>query len=552
MATQKLRSLNVRKTDTQYPTMTTFRYGAVLQFIFLIVLAEGDTLMNQDENPCHQNDFRFSNLFQDGMVLQREPEKATLWGYGTLPDGAAATVTCSTPQKTKHSFDGVLRQDAEEMWKLVLEPQVGGAVCTIEINLGCGGQISIKEVIFGDIYLCSGQSNMEFRMGSIYNATEEIDYSRSYTDIRFTKVNHGTAEKSDDTWDIDLAHPWSDSKSNNLNAFSAVCYLYARNIYDKLGIPLGLIESNWGGTHIESWMSPGMLDACGIDQEQPNCNGDMQNCNSRLYNKMIYPLRKTTLKGFLWYQGEANAGWQRDLYNCSFPMMIDGWRSIFSSTAEKYPPFGFVQLSTVTYGKQDLSYPLIRWHQTADYGSTPNDREQNVFYAVSIDTFDEPNGVHPHYKQIVGERLAIAGMHVVYEDESYPACGPRVKSSELLEGPILSLEYTQDIIYNNDEISGFYYCCMEDYYECDRGNNKNWMELEKELVEKRNHKTMDIKVGELIVCDMEVPHLAYLWRQTPIKNYLGAPIYANDAFGLPSPPWKMSAGQVGDAPMISC
>jgi len=527
--------------------MGRLQFGLVLEFIFAIFLVEGKGLMNKHDTPCSQNDFRFSNLYQDGMVLQREPEAATIWGYGTLPDGAAATVTCSTQKKTKHTSKGALRQEPEEMWKLELEPQVGGSVCTIEINLGCGGQISIKDVSFGDVYLCSGQSNMEFRMGSIYNATEELEYSRTYTDIKFTKVNHGSSENSDDSWDIDLDHPWSDSTSNNLNGFSAVCYLYARNIYDRLEIPVGLIESNWGGTHIESWSSPGMLDTCGIEQEQPNCNGDMQNCNSRLYNKMIYPLRKTTLKGFLWYQGEANAGWNRDLYNCSFPTKIDGWRSVFSanSNTDIFAPYGFVQLSTVTYENQDLSYPLIRWHQTADYGYTPNDRQKNVFMAVTIDTYDEPNGVHPHYKQVVGQRLSTAGMNVVYGDESFPTTGPMVESSEVLEGPILSLTYDQEITYNNDEISGFYYCCMSDYNECDRGNSKNWMELEKELVEfddsDGKSDTIRIKVGELIVCDIEIPHLAYLWRQSPIKNYLGAPIYAKDSFGLPSPPWKMAA-----------
>lgn len=522
--------------------MIRLQSGHIFTFILSTLLVKGNVLIDQEQNPCSQNDFRFSNLFQDGMVLQREPEAATLWGYGTLPDRAAATVTCSTPQKTKHSFHAVPQQEAEEIWQLELKPQVGGAICTIEINLGC----SIT-VVFGDVYLCSGQSNMEFRMESIYNATEEIENSRVYTDIKFTKVNRASAESSDDALDIDLAHPWSDSTSNNLKAFSAVCYEYARNIYDNLGVPLGLIESSWGQTHIGSWSSPGMLDACGINQEQPNCNGEMKNCNSRLYNKMIYPLRKTTLKGFLWYQGEGNTWWNRDLYNCSFPTKIDGWRSLFeaNSNTDKYAPYGFVQLSTVKYGNKDLSFPLVRWHQTADYGYVPNDRQQKVFMAVTIDTFDEPNGIHPHYKQVAGQRLAIAGMHVAYEDKSYPANGPRVASSVVLEGPIVSLTYDQTITYNNDEISGFYYCCMIDFNDCDRGNNKNWLKLEKELVEFDDSKgmsnTINIKVGELIVCDMEVPHLAYLWRQSPIKKYIGAPIYAKDSFGLPSAPWKMAA-----------
>ena len=482
------------------------------------------------------------------MVLQREPESATVWGYGTLPDGSDATVSCSLPHSTLFREQSATPyQDEDNVWKLELEPQAGGTICTITVNTGCGVQISIKDVLFGDVYLCSGQSNMVFQMRQIYNSTEEMEYSKKYTNIKYTRVVTESAENPDDTMDIHLAHEWSDATASQFQYMSAVCYLYARNIYDEIGIPLGLIVSAWGGTHIESWSTPDMLDACGIDKEQPNCNGDMQNCNSRLYNKMIHPLRKHTLKGFLWYQGEANAGWNRDLYNCSFATKIDGWRSIFSSHSNTNinAPYGFVQLSTIKYGTTDLSYPLIRWHQTADYGFVPNDRQNNVFMSVTIDTYDEPNGVHPHYKQIVGQRLATAGMNVVYNDKSFPTNGPMVEKSEVLEGPILSLVYDQEITYNNEEISGFYYCCMLDYNDCDRGSNKNWLELEKGLVEFDDSNgmsnTVNIKVGELVVCEIEIPHLAYLWRQSPVKNYIGAPIYAKDSFGLPSAPWKMPA-----------
>merc|ERR1712226_313277 len=168
--------------------------------------------------------------------------------------------------------------------------------------------------------------------------------------------------------------------------------------------------------------------------------------------------------------------------------------------------------------------------------------------AVAIDTYDEAGGIHPRYKQIVAERLATAGMNMVYGDNSFPLNGPMVDTIEMLSGPILSLKYDQEITYNNEEISGFYYCCTE-YEECDRGSNKNWLEVGKELVEfdETNGMTVNIKVGELIACEIEVPHIAYLWRQTPVRNYLGAPIYAKNGVwpsgvGLPSAPWKLENG----------
>merc|ERR1712224_1082197 len=117
----------------------------------------------------------------------------------------------------------------------------------------------------------------------------------------------------------------------------------------------------------------------------------------------------------------------------------------------------------------------------------------------------------------------------------------------VLTGPILSLTYDQKITYINEEISGFYYCCV-DYDDCDRDTNQYWFEIGKELVEfdETNESTISIKVGELIACEIEIPHLAYFWRQTPVANYLGAPIYAKEGFwpsgvGLPSAPWKIPA-----------
>merc|ERR1719204_2463561 len=126
--------------------------------------------------------------------------------------------------------------------------------------------------------------------------------------------------------------------------------------------------------------------------------------------------------------------------------MIDDWRELFSSNSNTVPeaPFGFVQLATGSDPHSvQAGWPLIRWHQTADYGFVPNDRLQNVFMAVTLDTYDEEGGIHPRYKQIVGERLATTGMNLVYGDDSLPLNGPMVSQTEVLSGPVLSLTYDQ-------------------------------------------------------------------------------------------------------------
>merc|ERR1719210_1844021 len=135
----------------------------------------------------------------------------------------------------------------------------------------------------------------------------------------------------------------------------------------------GLIDTNWGGTRIESWMSPEALQVCG---NSPYVNNNTpRNTYSSLYNAMIHPLTKLDIKGVLWYQGENNAWWHKDKYPCNFPALINSWRTIWSESTKTSNmfPFGFMQLGTQNKAKPDSLFPVMRWHQTAHYGYVPNE-----------------------------------------------------------------------------------------------------------------------------------------------------------------------------------
>ena len=256
-------------------------------FLFLLLVSTLSISARSDT-------LRISNLYQDGMVLQRAPEAATIWGYGTIPDDAWVRVDCWGDRGTKMRFSGdrPILEDGNT-WKLILPPQTGGTTCNIDIfeitEAGEDVLLSLKEVLFGDVYLCGGQSNMVFAMNSVYNATQEMEEAKKYTKIRFTRVNRESAELPDDFMDISLAHGWSQPSSQYLASMSAVCFLYAKNIYDQLGVPLGLIDSCIGGTAIECWSTQDGLDVCGIEQEQPGCKEtDTIHCNTRLYLSLIH------------------------------------------------------------------------------------------------------------------------------------------------------------------------------------------------------------------------------------------------------------------------
>jgi len=496
---------------------------------------------------------RIHPVFGDRMVLQMAPSQATIWGYHQDPSSITITLDCNGKRTEVNEKSKVLE---ENMWKYDLPPTVANTVCdVIVIAMDTMEESVLSDVTFGDVYLCSGQSNMQFAMKSVENGTEEVAASASYTDIRFSKIAQNPSEIPL-TDEVSLVHPWTDSSdSAHLNTMSAVCFLYARNIQDMMGenkVPLGLIGSYWGGTRVEAWSSQQALDNCGVPED---CGANNpQNCNTYLWNGMIHPIKEMTLKGFLWYQGEANTHHNRDLYNCTFPTLIDNWRSEFSSSSNTDPeaPFGFVQLSTIAFGTPGPNYPVTRWHQTADFGFVPNSRMQNVFMAVAIDTTDKREGgggIHPWYKQKVAERLALAGMNVAYGATQYPQMGPWPLQMTLHEDYV-NIEFNMPFEYDKSTISGFYYCCEEDFADCD-STVDNFLEVAPEYV--MSSGDAEIRVyyppAEASCPVIFPPHLAYLWRQTPYETPFTAAIYATeDNFSLPAAPWKFSSEQITNWP----
>jgi len=488
---------------------------------------------------------RFASIFQDGMVLQRAPQSAVIFGFDSLQPGAEAFLSCNLKRRERREVQGFQRlpvqsNGEEGEWQVTLPPQPAATTCDITIvGFGEEGEqeVSLAGVIFGDVIICSGQSNMWFSMNNVLNHSEEIAASAGYTDIRFTKINLTASDT--ELEDSLLNFMWTDpSNSHDLGHASAVCFLYARNLYDMMQdrgwrLPLGLIMSAWGGTRVEAWSTPKGIESCGID---PHVDEEVpQNSNSWLFNGMIAPLRKLPLAGFLWYQGEGNSGYNRDLYNCTFPTLIDSWREEFNQP-EAY--FGFVQLSTIKFGETLLNYPQLRNHQTADYGTVPNPRMPKTFMAVALDTYDAEHGVHPHYKQIVGRRLATTGMAVAYGDPGYPTQGPIVEDVELLTGGYIRLRYDQAFTYNNSDLSGFFYCCGPQGYCRDVRSGSEWPSLPtSEVLANLETQTITISLHLHQCQEGDQTSIAYLWRQTPMQTPTwAAPIYAADDHRLPSPP----------------
>ena len=253
---------------------------------------------------------------------------------------------------------------------------VEGTRCDFTIfQDGVDTVLSLLDVAFGDVWICSGQSNMRFRMGGLVNVEEELDRLEEFPNFRLMQVATMTSDSpQDDLMEEDFDIWATTSDRNYARQFSAVCLLTASYMAEVLGKnkTFGLIHSSWGGTPIESWFYS--QHECDIPD---NVNEDWpQGSNKYLYNAMIHPLVRSGIKGVLWYQGEANIGYNRDKYQCAMKQLISDWKMEFQHYGTladpDHMPFGFVQLSTIQPDKNPNT-PMIRWHQTADYGYVPNE-----------------------------------------------------------------------------------------------------------------------------------------------------------------------------------
>jgi len=485
---------------------------------------------------------KFNNYFGNGMVLEKNvPNK--IWGYGTVTQ-EQVSFSCIFTDQTKSFRSYTPKQVAVNVWEVVTDPQPEWTRCVIEVT--GEDELKLKDVLYGDVWICSGQSNMEMNMKDIFNATEEIAYSFIYGDgIRYTTVEKQTNPEATDNLDLQMMHPWAPADdSEALATMSALCFLTARRMYYTLQIPIGLIASSFSGTPIEAWTSQATLDSCGVPQHIDDSNPWWSNSN--LWNGMINPLKRVSVKGFLWYQGEFNANYNRDLYDCIFPAMINDWRTQFNENSFTAPhaPFGFVQIAMRRANETSNGYPVIRWHQTMNVGYVPNSKMHDVFMSTALDTFDPkegyPGNIHPRNKQLAAERLAIAGLNVAYWMTEFPTKGPFPIMPIVANSGGIEIEYDIDFDFNKDaEISGFFFCELSDPDACDSGDSAdNWVEIPKGDVVLLNSRLLKLNMWRFE--NWETGSIAYLWRETPVLETLGLPIYSADEFRLPAAPWKAS------------
>ncbi|NXC52374.1 SIAE acetylesterase, partial [Aleadryas rufinucha] len=510
----------------------------------------------------------FASYYGDHMVLQKKPSGAVVWGHGEL--GAMVTVTLSGAGGLIVMEKTAQVKGSSGTWTTVLDPMDQGGPYALTAEQGLEN-VTLRDIYFGDVWLCSGQSNMAMTVLQVANASQELAMASRYPYVRiFAAALARSDVELEDLERIDL--PWSIPTAaenlghGNFTYFSAVCWLLGRSLYEALGSPIGLVEVAWGGTPIEAWSSHRVLQACGLPEDMgregpqsslwhgacfnlkpalcfspslslalssstsPHQHLSGPQTPSVLWNAMFHPLLNMTLRGVAWYQGEANAFLHTDQYNCTFPALIADWRQAFHAGSarqtEPLLPFGFVQLSTYRRRSADDSFARLRWHQTADLGVVPNARMPSTFMAVAMDLGDEhsPYGsIHPRDKQNVAHRLLLGARAVAYGDKDLVFQGPYPTRAilEVTRG-LLNVTYSQELICRQKDAQAFEVCCSSQASLC------QWLPTPVVAVGSR---TVTLALSG---CRTLVLGLRYAWAEWPCE-YQACPLY--NPQGLPAPPF---------------
>ena len=360
---------------------------------------------------------RLNNLFSSNMVLQRT-QQAAMWGYGVADSTITVRLDGASVATSIVSNNGT--------WSVQLPATDASFNHTITVSDG-NRTVTLSNVAFGDVYLCSGQSNMQINLNYSFGGPEAIASAANYPNIRLfsmfqssstTPLNESTGlTYSPNSWVLPSSstlqpNSWTDVWSY----FSATCYWTAKYVSDSLNntIPIGLVQSAFGGTIVEAWTSPDTNTKCGPITLPPNSTVP-QDQPSSVFNSMINPLLPMRFRAVLWYQGESN-WYNTDRYACAFPNMINDWRTKFGYAASVLP-FYFVILSP--YAGCD---PLLRQAQLAAWPA------ENVGVASAIDLGDKYGSwfdIHPRNKSFVGERLARWVRRDIYQQQQQVfALGP--------------------------------------------------------------------------------------------------------------------------------
>ena len=385
-------------------------------------------------------------LVGDNMVLQQQTD-ARLWGWAA--PGATVRVTPSWSGQTV-----TCQADAEGRWLVSVKTPAAGYT-PYEITFDDGEPLTLKNILVGEVWLASGQSNMQMPLKGfggccVKNGADEIIRSADYPNIRFfvvtTEQAYEPREDCKGSWQVPSVHTSTE--------FSATAWFFATSLEKALRVPVGVVVSAYGGSKVESWLSREILEGypdvdlsreaierCDPPYERPLL----------MYNAMICPIRNYTYKGIIWYQGESNVGTHKT-YAQRLATMVDLWRRDFGLGEI---PFYYAEIAPYDYDSpvQDEKSAYLREAQFRAQSLIPNSAMVSTNDAV--ETYERHN-IHPRNKDVVGHRLSYLALNLTYGLKQINCFGPQYKSWKAKGREAwVSFENLQMGICRNYDLRGF-------------------------------------------------------------------------------------------------
>jgi sialate O-acetylesterase len=409
-------------------------------------------------------DVHVPHIFGSHMVLQ-QGKPIIIWGWADPDENVAIDLGATGAINDRETAS--TRADGSGKWSVSLPPMTAGG-SPLTLNITGKNKISFDDILVGEVWICSGQSNMEFGIGNSINGAQEIADAND-PQIRLMKVEKAWKPQPQ----RDIAGEWklctpTSVAAGGWNGFSAVGYFFGRELHRTLNVPVGLIDASWGGTRIESWTPPqGFAAVPALKSEnellqrqltdspehtrlladaitqmsawtktaqdsltnKTQCpplpqvpkelfGPDNVQAATALFNGMIHPLCPLGIRGAIWYQGESNHD-EGTLYTERMKALVGGWRTIWNQGGF---PFYFVQIAPFNYGGNPTVLPEFWEAQAQAERQIPNTG------MIVVNDIGNLADIHPKNNQDVGHRLAVRALNQTYGKADVLGQSPTLKS----------------------------------------------------------------------------------------------------------------------------
>jgi sialate O-acetylesterase len=385
-------------------------------------------------------------IVSSNMVLQRNTT-IKLWGWA----GANEKISIKTSWLKSPIM---IQADTEGNWKIDAKTTDSKEPQTIAIKSKTS-DIVLENIVFGEVWLCSGQSNMEMSMQGymgqpVYGSSDAIAKSNN-PNLRLFNVTKYSGSKTP-LKDVEKYTAWQKASPENVANFSAVAYFFGSQLQEILDVPVGIINSSWSGSCVEAWISTEVMSTFQkVDLKEVDISIKPKEIPTVLYNSMINPLIPYTIKGMIWYQGESNKG-EPEKYKKLFPAMVQDWRTRWG--IGNFPIY-YTQIAPYSYEGNgfltaDKNSAFIREAQYQCLDLIPN---SGIAITLDIGTKD---CIHPPKKKEVADRLLYNALNQTYNFKTIEYAGPTFDTMEIKDGGLnLKFKNATNGLYAYESLQNF-------------------------------------------------------------------------------------------------